>query len=173
MGSLQLIASANTNSGTATTVTFTGISQSYTDLIILMSGRNTAGGIEGIAYMTFNTTSNSYSGQFARGAGASVVASSNSGLGGAEFYVPGDNANAGAFSNTFFYIQNYTNSIYPKTTIGQSNSTPTNSINRTTEECTNFQSGATNAITRIDLLSNNSPWRQYCTFYLYGIDWTP
>lgn len=172
MGSLQLIASANTNSGsTSSNISFTNISQSYTDLILYASIHTNGGGITAAATITYNT-GNTYSQQFSDGSGTSVTAATQTGLAGLDFYVPGNTTESQTFSNSFFYIQHYKSSNV-KTTIAQStNASILYPGARSSNEITGRQSGTLSAITRIDFISNSS-FYQYCSFYLYGIDWTP
>lgn len=172
MGSLQLIASTNTNSGSTTaTISFTNISQSYTDLILFASIHTNGSGSTTNMPLTLNT-GNNYSQQFSEGSGSSVFAATQTGQDGIYFMIPGSFTESQTYSNSFFYIQHYKSSNV-KIAIAQSGaSSILNPGARSQNELTGRQSGTLSAITRIDFVPQ-ATFYQYCSFYLYGIDWTP
>lgn len=177
MGSLQIIASANANSGTKTSsFAFTNIPQTYTDLLLYLSLRGTDGGNEGYGSIWLNNQSSGtgFYGQIeAQGAGLSVTVASNFGLDYKRFIIPNSGAGSLEFSATYCYIPNYTVSGRPKSMSISSNQTNTSNNNRNTNEVSTYTGGITNAITQINIFATSGNLAQYSSVYLYGIDSTP
>ena len=101
-----LISSVTVGSGGAATMSFTSIPQTYTDLIIKLSSRQTTAAVYGIVELSINGTSTneSYRALFGDGSGSS----SNNGP---TIYVgPGNGANStsNTFANMELYFPNYT-----------------------------------------------------------------
>lgn len=115
-----------TTSGSQSTITFSAISGSYTNLVIEISGRDTATGTDDSNFrMLFNgdtTAANYTSSQFISGTGstaaAGTVASNSSGcmIG----KLPGSLNNASAFGSTTIRIQNYSKTTFFKAAEGLS-----------------------------------------------------
>jgi hypothetical protein len=160
----KLIASQVVGSGGASSITFSSIPQTFTDLKLVMSGRNNS--VVG-TYMTFNGSSSGYSERLLYGTGSAANSTNTSGS-----YinwsflsnVSSDTANT--FSNSEFYIPNYTGSNYK--------SVSSDSVTENNATAANIYVNAalwsnTAAITSITLTCNTAQFVQYSTFYLYGI----
>jgi len=163
----KLISSVTVGSGGASSVSFTSIPQTYTDLQLLISSRADNANVFGWFTYTFNLSSGNMTSKVIEGSGTTVVSSSNatymyggSGVGNA--------ATANTFGNTSIYIPNYTGSTYKSSSsddVGESNATTVYS-----DLITNLLS-ETPAVTSIQFVpqTGSGTFRQYSTFYLYGI----
>jgi hypothetical protein len=154
-------------------VTFSSIPQTYKDLKVVMSWRNTADGAEqSNAYLTFNgTTSRYYEFMlYTPGVtGAAVIGRQNTFP-----YITwgatgnGSTSTASTFSNSEFYVPNYTSSnAKPVAATGlQAN----NSANAWILITGALWDPTTNApITSITLTAGSNSMAQHSSFYLYGI----
>ena len=153
----------------ASSVTFSGIPQTgYTDLVVKMSGRNTAN--SGGVLVTFNNdTASNYS--YRRLYGDGSAATSDSGTSQANITivagVVASTQTASTFSNCEIYVPNYTGST------AKSVSSDSVNENNATSSFASFNAGlwsGTSAITTITLTAGGSGnLVQYSTFYLYGV----
>jgi hypothetical protein len=165
---MTLIASNTVGSGGVSSVTFSSIPSTWTDLVVKVSGRSNNGQIYSNFTATFNGVSSGYS--FIRLSGNGSSASSDGPFTGQSlFYIgeqDGANATANTFSNTEFYIPNYTSSNYKSISIDKSME------NNATTAYLGFHAALwsnTAAITSISITSD-ATIQQYSTFYLYGIN---
>jgi hypothetical protein len=149
-----------TLSSNQTSVSFTSITGTYTDIVII----GIASGNDGAICMRFNNTTTNYSTTTVRGNGTSTLTSSNTALsylnGASNFSVT-----AGAMMTSIWNIQNYSNTNIFKTVLFR-------------DGMTSHITGATiglwrntAAITRIDLSPEFGSQVFYAgsTFTLYGI----
>ena len=164
-----LIASSTVGAGGASSISFSSIPSTYTDLVIKLSTRDTdASANNGYVLMTFNGSTSSYSARQLRGSGSAVV----SGLGGTtniDVAIGGAMDSAGNTTNTFSNIEvvipNYAGSSYKSTSsdaVGENNATAAYS---------GFVAGLwsnTAAITSISF-APTVLFAQYSTAYLYGV----
>jgi hypothetical protein len=169
----ELIASNTVGVLGATTVAFTSIPQTYTDLKVVTSLRSTAGGA--VAYSLFmkmnNLTSSIYSQKALEGSGSAASSFSQSGVDTAvrAGFVVGTGATSSTFSNSEIYIPNYTGSSNKSAsidTVAETNAT-TQYMNLIA-----YLVSSTAAIT--DLTFSTEPaggvsFAQHSTFYLYGV----
>jgi hypothetical protein len=154
-------------SGGASSITFTSIPQSYTDLVIKISARTTASSETG-SYMRFNgSATTNYSYLQLRSNGSTVTSSVASSQ--AETF-PGrinDNAyTANTFSSGEVYIPNYSGSTNKSISVDA-----VTENNASTAEM-GFVAGlraVTDAITSILIAPSGGNWSQHSTFYLYGV----
>lgn len=158
---MRAIQTVTVGAGGTSTISFTSIPQTYTDLLIKISGRATTGG-ESNTYITFNGGGGSYTGRrlYATGNGIGTDTTGQ--------WVGFSNAStftAGAFSNNDVYIPNYTSSNIKIWSVDSVNET--NAVNALSGIGAQTWSG-TAAITSIALTADN-PWAQYSTATLYGI----
>ena len=165
-----LINSATVGSGGASSVTFSSIPNTYTDLKVLMSVRTSWGNIGDWGSVRFNgDTGNNYSYLYAQGAGTSTVYSIATNGNHAEISAgwAAVSSTSGVFSNTELYIPNYTSSNT------KSFSGDTVEENNSSTAWMNIEAllwNNTAAINSITLASaNGATIQQYSTFYLYGI----
>lgn len=152
----------------ASSIEFTSIPQTYTDLVIKYALRGDAGAISRSVYVTFNNNTSSYSDRYLQGDGSSASSGSNSG-GTTKLYA-GECTASTATSNTFgnqeLYIPNYTGSNNKSVSIDAVAET-----NATTQYMSLVASLWSNsaAITSIKLVPGTGNFVQYSTAYLYGV----
>jgi hypothetical protein len=152
----------------ASSVTFTSIPQSYTDLQITMSSRVDAA--NGVAQLYFNgSTASDKRWLRVYGDGSSAVSGNSSGLS-AYFRPIGMNRSdqtASVFGNMSIYIPNYTSS----STYKSMSADGVNENNATFAEAA-LNAGlweSNSAITSITIIPSAGNFVQYSTFYLYGV----
>jgi hypothetical protein len=169
----ELIASSTVGSGGASTVVFSSIPQTFTDLKVVSSLRSTAGGA--VAYSLFMKmnalTSSIYSQRALEGSGSAASSFTQSGVDTAvrAGFVVGTGATVSTFSNSEIYIPNYTGSSNKSASIDAVAET-----NATTQymNLIAYLVSSTAAIT--DLTFSTEPaggvsFAQHSTFYLYGV----
>jgi len=162
----QLISSVTVGSGGASSMDFTSIPQTYTDLLLFVTARNTGNG-SGLQ-LRFNGGNSNYSDRWLEGNGASVSSGTN-GAGGTYGYcglISNSSTTSNTFANNFIYIPNYTgstNKSYSADGVNENNAT------------TAYQDliaglwSNTAAITQVTLYPSLNSFAQYSTAYLYGI----
>jgi len=162
---MTLIASSTVGSGGTSTITFSSIPQTYTDLCIKISLRSAATGVADNIALNINGTgiSTSVSSKNVRGNGAAASSNINETM-----VYTGNGATASVFGNGEIYIPNYTSSSAYK-----SMSADTVSENNATTSFTFLDAilwSNNSAITSIALTNTSSVnWLEYSTAYLYGI----
>ena len=164
-----LIASSTVGSGGATTIDFTSIAATWTDLVLKFSFRTPNGGANyDRCDLQFNgDTGNNYSNRLLYGTGSSAGSDNSSASNSIRFFY----ANAGAstsstFSNGEIYIPNYAGSTQ------KSASMDSVTENNATAAIAALNAGlwtGTSAITSIKIFDNSSTFSQYSTAYLYGV----
>jgi hypothetical protein len=150
-----------------TSITFNNIPQTYTDLVIRCSARDTYSGYYDIFVVSFNGSSSNFSFRDNYAIVPATTVSSETGAANSTGWFPGANAYANTFGVAEFFIPNYTSSKYKaynyQTYVGGS----------TTGTIIGFGSAnwrTTSAITSVTLATYNSvAFSQYSTFYLYGV----
>ena len=162
---MTLIASNTVGSGGVSSVTFSSIPATYTDLVIKCSMRLSDTSPNWFdCYLSFNSSSTANQTQrVLYGSGASANSISESVI---NFRVNNSGGTSNTFGNAEIYIPNYTSSNYKSV-----------SIDAVTEQnATNAYAGlqaglwsSTAAITSIVIAPPSSNIVQYSTFYLYGI----
>ena len=161
-----LIASNTVGSGGVSSVTFSSIPQTYTDLVIKASARNTDSGITYFT-LTFNGNTSSYSGIRLEGTGSSSASYNLQTTAGIQpVYIDSSTYTANTFGNSEIYIPNYTSSNY------KSLSSDSVSENNATAANMNMIAGLwsnSSAVTSITLTSIAGNFVQYSSFYLYGV----
>jgi len=164
-----LIASSIVGSGGATTITFSSIPSTYTDLLVKASLRNDRSAVAEDYGIFFNgdTTSGNYSAKELLGSGSAASSRSayNYGL-----LVVSNNSTANTFGNLEVYIPNYAGSA------AKSASVDAVTENNATEAYAGLTARlwtGTAAITSITIDKGDSgvtnTFLQYSTAYLYGI----
>lgn len=161
------ISTVTVGSGGASTIDFSSIPNTYTDLAVLYSTRVTASANSIIGYFRFNGNSANYTWRRVRSDGSSAASAANTAT--TEiygFYSSAANDTANTFSNNLLYIPNYTSSN------NKSVSCDTASENNGTEAYAGFIAGLWSnsaAITQITFYPNSGDFAQYSTATLYGI----
>lgn len=159
-----LIASNTVGSGGASSVTFSSIASTYTDLLVKMSARTTTGGPDNFL-ISFNGSSTNFSYRELTGNGTGT--SSSSGTGGGTALIDGSTQTASTFSSNDIYIPNYAGSNYKS--FSADAVTESNATLSYAQLWASLWSN-TAAITQISLTcAGGSNFAQYSTFYLYGI----
>jgi hypothetical protein len=147
-------------------VTFTSIPQTYTDLLVKISTRQTTAAVYGIVKLNVNSTSTNQTYKAIFGDGSSATSNNSTTI----YVGPGVGANATAntFSNMELYLPNYTStSIYKSISIDGAGET------NATEAYLNLTAGLKSentAITSLQFICDGSDnYVTNSTFYLYGI----
>ena len=166
----ELIASSTVGSGGASSVAFNSIPQTYTDLVIRASARGSNGSVNSPFLIQFNALTSGYTGRSLYGSGSGAASdnnpySANNRLFGGEG--TGDTATANTFGVTDIYIPNYTGSTNKSTS---SDSATENNATTAYAVLAAALSSNTAAITDITITTySGTTWKQYSTFYLYGV----
>lgn len=159
-----LIASSTVGAGGATQVDFTSIANSWTDLIVKISVRNTNNNYGGF-YMRLNSSSSSITGRRIKQEGTTASSDTST-------EIPWEESTwtASTFGNAEIYIPNYAGSANKSVSVDavtENNGTS----NRNTLGAWLWSNTA--AITSISFgtfdLGFPDKFAQYSTFYLYGI----
>ena len=157
-------------SGGSSTIEFTSIPQTYTDLKVVLSvrsDRNT--GTQSDFQLRFNSNSSNYSRLFLQGNGSTVSTGPDSG---ASFGLIGtsvqDTDTASVFGSAEVYIPNYTSANYKN---WSSDSVRENNASSSSQIIVGGMWSDTAAITSITFYveSNTQLFKQYSTATLYGI----
>jgi hypothetical protein len=167
---MQPIYTQTVGAGGASSITFNNIPQTFTDLMVSISSRETSSTpYSGISVRLNNDASALYSGTLAEGYGS--AASSRTTGADSLFPIPhivGGSATANTFGNAQIYIPNYTASTFKSLII---DSVTENNSNTTFSFQTGLSSGlyrSTSTITAFRCIAAGS-FAQHSTFSLYGI----
>jgi hypothetical protein len=165
---MTLIQSVTVGAGGATSIDFTSIPSTYTDLCLLLSGRSSAGGTgANDGHLTFNGSSSAYFSRLLYGTGGATGSASNSGS--YMYWVGGAVSNgltSNTYSNSMIYIPNYAGATYKSVSFDGVNE---NNGSYGTQLITAGLWSNTSAITSISLSLDYGNFVQYSTAYLYGI----
>jgi hypothetical protein len=153
---------ATTTLGSAqSTVTFSSISQGYTDLVVVCSVKNTTGAA-GFKFRLNNDTGSNYSTTVMYGSGSSAGSARESNAFGLMAYLGyTDNTSFGTYIQNF---QNYSNATTYKTILGRSNNVNGGGLSALVNLWRN-----TNPITSILLYPDANQFAIGSTFSIYGI----
>lgn len=162
---MTLINAQTVGSGGASSITFSSIPQTYTDLLIKLSGRNNT--TEQNVMLSFNGSTANFSSRLLYGNGSTAASATYTDSRGLNMNY--STAVANSFSNGELYIANYSNSSINKTW-----SSDTVQEDNIANPVYNFMYAglwsSTAAITSITLTPiSSSSFVQYSTAYLYGI----
>jgi hypothetical protein len=153
-------------SGGASTITFSSIPQTYTDLLIKLSGRGTSGSFPNPTII-FNGSSTGYSWRGLYGDGSGTASNNQSSTSSIILgTMDGSSETSNTFGNMDIYIPNYASSNY------KSVSTDCVPENNATTNYMYLIAGLwsnTAAITSITINPGSGNFAQYSTAYLYGI----
>jgi hypothetical protein len=159
-----LIASSAIGSGGASSITFSSIPNTYTDLQLLLSLRGSGNTATVGLNLYYNSNTSNYTYRRIDGSGSSLDSSAGSVPSTA--ILQGGNSTANTFGNYSIYIANYAGS-----TNKPSSSNAVNENNGGQEYATLSSTlwSNTSAITSIELSPSSGTILQYSTAYLYGI----
>jgi len=161
----ELIASSTVGSGGASSIDFTSIPSTYTDLVILGSTRNNESHIYGDVYYQFNGASTNRTARYVEGSGsvASSATQSSNGVGSNQ----GNSATANTFSNFQIYIPNYAGANNKSSSAdGVSENNGTTAYATLTANLWS-QTSAINQVTLSTTVGYS--FQQFSTAYLYGV----
>ena len=158
-----------TLTGIVYTILFNNIPQTFTDLKVVISGRTDANAaFDGGPSLFFNnaTTGTNHSQTAITGNGSAATSSRTADI--AVYFgdVSAATGTANTFSNTEFYIPNYTSNNFKSLTIDNV------AENNTTTAYQNLRAGLwrnSAAITSIGIFGGSGNWVSGSTFSLYGI----
>lgn len=167
MASTYTLISGTTLGSNQTNITFSSIPQTYTDLVLRVSGRGTNASIISNPYIQVNgVTSTVYSWTGLDGSGSSASSSrASNDTDVRPGYQNGDTSTANTFSSAEIYFPDYANTSYNKVIEGFSLSE-----NNATAAYISFRAGlvrSTSAISSFTL--GLTSWAANSSFYLYGI----
>jgi hypothetical protein len=157
--------SSQTLASSASSVTFSSIPQTYTDLKIVFSARGAAAFVQINVNLAFNGSTSSFSGTLLYGDGASTGSGSRSDNLNIAL-VPASSATSNTFGNSEIYIPNYTsgaNKSYSVDSVSETNAT-----NAYAQLFAGLWSSTSN-ITQVTIAPNSGNFIASSTFYLYGI----
>ena len=159
---MTLISTLTVGAGGAANIDFTGIPQTYKDLLVRISARESATS-NWVCTINFNDSSTTYSGKHLQGDGSSVAAFSEGSSSG-QYNVSASSSTANTFGNVDVYIPNYTVAINKSFSMdGVSENNAITAYSRITGDLW----ATTAAITKISITGNVKA--QYSTVSLYGI----
>jgi hypothetical protein len=158
------IATVTVGSGGASTIDFSSIPATYTDLCIKISARTTRSNITDAISLSLNGLATNQTSRYLEGSGTTATSSSLTSF---RTLAAGDSATANTFGNSEFYIPNYAGSTF------KSASSDGVSENNATAGyawlVANLWS-ATTAINQVTVTNvNSATFLQYSTATLYGI----
>jgi hypothetical protein len=165
----QIGSAVTVGSGGAADITFSAIPNTFTDLVVKFSGRNS--GTESSGYtdgiIRFNGTTTNYSERMIVGLGTAVYSLNQASTGIKWFFANSSITTASTFGNSEMYIPNYTGSSNKSVsidTVVENNSASVNVLALTAGLWSN-----SSAITSISITPGSGNWVQYSTAYLYGV----
>lgn len=163
------IQTVTVGAGGASSISFTSIPQTYTDLRIVWSGRSNRAAAQDGMKLQFNGTTTGYADISLTGNGATASSGSNGGSG-AYIYggvIPSATATSSTFGNIEYYIPNYVGSAHKSLrmhSVAENNTTTAYAV---------LEAGLwsnTSAITSVTIASENAAdFVQYTTATLYGV----
>ena len=108
----KLIQTITVGSGGTSSIDFSSIPQTYTDLVLVMSMRTSTAGVSDYAAVSFNSSTSSFSQITLAGTGTAAVSASYTTSPDSRIVsqVVGNTATASVFSSGSLYIPNYTSS---------------------------------------------------------------
>lgn len=154
-------------SGGATTIVFSSIPQGYTDLCVLLSGRDGSyASALSTAYMTFNGNTANYNNRWLFNNSGTTGTSQGYTSGVYLVNMPGTLAASSVFGNVQAYITNYSSTTTQKTlTVMDGMANTSTSVYFSILGATWADNSAITSIT----LAADGKYAQYSTAYLYGI----
>lgn len=166
MSAWTVIAHTEVGSGGVSNIEFTSIPQTYTDLLVLYSLRESPANIIANTFFTINGTSTNYSERMLRGLSGVAAGFSQSSSSIQWIYIPGSSATSNTFGNARVYIPNYTEATAKSISIDVV--TEDNSADSTVVINAALWNN-TAAITSLKIAPSSSNIVQYSSATLYGI----
>lgn len=162
--SMTLISTTTVGAGGASSITFSGISGTYTDLLIVVNARSAS--TDSVGFVRFNGLTTNLSCRFLQGDGSSVLSSADGSN--VYFTLTRSDSDSNIFSNTQIYVPNYAGSTNKTISVDG-----TYSVNSSGASRLHLIAGlwaSTAAITQVTLVtSSGNNFVQNSTVSLYGI----
>jgi hypothetical protein len=164
---LELISSVTVGSGGASSIDFSSIPATFTDICLVLSLRDSQGGVANSTNLSFNGSTSSFSTRHLQGqpSGSPTAVSATTPARFAGNTVS-SGATASTFANVQIYIPNYAGST------NKSYSVDSVTENNATEAYSNLIAGLwsnTAAINQVTVSTSGGNFVQYSTAYLYGV----
>ena len=153
--------STTTLSSAQSSVTFSSISGSYTDLILVYAGSGTSTNTQALRVTFNNDTASNYSDTILRGTGSAAQSFRDTSQ--AFILFVSENTNTSQ-QNGIMHIMNYANTTTYKTALIRANN-----ANARVEAIVGLWRKTPEAINRVDILPESGTINSGCTFTLYGI----
>ena len=168
MPSTYTLISSNVLSSSAASVTFSAIPSTYTDLVVRISSRSSAGSVQRIMNIEFNADSTTkYSDTLLTGDGSTATSTRESAVSIALIgYMPASTATANTFGSAEIYIPNY-NSTSSKP-LSSATVSETNATAAYIRNAAALYTG-TSGITSLRITPSSGTMDIGSSFYLYGI----
>ena len=170
MATYRLISSVIVGAGNSSSIEFTSIPSTYTDLCLKFSFRDSRTS-QGPGYLkvTFNDIGTSYSSKVVyTSTDDGAVVNSTRGDNYLSFAINTNFATASTFGNAELYIPNYAGSASKSMTVDSVCET-NHAFNAATRQLTAFLWSNSAAITKIAFTGDSMPFLQHSSAYLYGI----
>jgi hypothetical protein len=164
---MTLISAVTVGSGGASSIDFTSIPGTYTDLLLKVSGRATINETGFSLQFNGNTSTSNYSYRTLKGSGAAASSSSETSLGYIGGRIDPSTYTANIFNNYELYVPNYAGSAQKCVSVDSVNE---NNSNAADSMIVAGLWNQTSAITSIKLYVVAGSLAQYSTAYLYGIN---
>jgi hypothetical protein len=163
---VQIGSTVTVGSGGAANISFSSIPATYTDLVLIISGRSDYAATISRAKMQINAITTNYSNTMAYGDGSSVSSTTNTDYI-TYIYSVGSTATASTFSNSNIYIPNYAGSNYKSVSVDSVTENNATAAYAVIEAGLLSNTAAISSLTITDANSGN--FVQYSTASLYGI----
>ena len=156
-----------TLTGSQATVTFSSIPQTYTDLVLLVSGRTDRASVLDDCKITLNGVTTNMTLRAVSGTGATAGSATDTLI---YASINGNSATASAFGLATFYFANYTSTTIAKAVSAEGVSETNGATSYQYMNAGLWNPGTQAAITTIACTSYNAAnFLQYSSFSLYGI----
>ena len=164
---MQHIETVTVGSGGASSVTFSAIPDTFTDLYVVVSARaSTTGDVYHNMRVTFNSSSSGYSERLLFGLGSSTGSASDNQGYLRFFYATRASATSNTFANSSLYVPNYRSSV------AKSVSYDSVTENNATAGLQGISGGiwtGTDPITALTIITGTGTFVEHSSFSLYGI----
>jgi hypothetical protein len=160
---MKAIETVTVGAGGASSISFSSIPSTFTDLVVYVSARNTSSFNAESAVLSLNGSTSSFSGIYLQGSGSAAASGSFARF---AFNMPAGTSTSSTFSNSYVYFPNYTSSNNKSYTFDSVTE------NNGTEAYATMFAGLwsnTAAITSITFTPSSGNFAQYSTATLYGV----
>lgn len=165
MATTYTLIEAKTLGSAVSSVTFTSIPQTYTDLLLKTSARgsSTGGDPWQDAQLSFNSDTSNQTERWLGGFGSAAASGTGSSM---MIRINKDSSTSNTFDNSECYICNYTSANYKSVSL---DNIVENNATASLQMLTSFLWSNTAAITSLTLALSSGNFMVNSTFYLYGI----